>query len=655
MDVGGDSHVCQERWGEGVLMSASWFSGVTITEEVGWASAPSTAIGSTSWTDESLRARGITARRGRSDVFDSFQPGTKTTELVNADRRFDPNHSGGALFGNLLPMRRARVKVTYNAVEYPLWSGFVDDLPQQYDIGGRDATVNLQCTDAFKVLSLLKLPESVYAVQLPLDTPTAWWRLGEQSGTEAIDSSGNGFDGTYFGGATFNSTAGLIFGGADSAIAFDGVDDYVQVPIAVTAFPVTLEAWFSCSLGQSVTIYDQESFDGATRLSFSVQSTGEVRTDSISGVAPAISVYTTITTAVVADGNAHHVAAVFTNGSTAATLYVDGVAQSTTTNTLNLPTSFPSVGVGLIQAALGSGVPIGGGEGTLDEIAIYGSALSAATIAAHYGYGTDPWAGDTSGERIGRLLDLVGVPSADRDIATGISTIQAQALANQPVLEALQAIADSEQGQLFMGADGKVVFRDRHWRFENTLAITSNATFGDSGSELRYSDIETDGGENLIFNRVRASRQGGATADAKDQTSITKFYERTDEVTGLQNESDLEVRDLANWRLNTHKNPIQRVTVLEIKPRKFDQASSLFPQVLARDIGHRVTVKRRPQGVGTALTYTCLIEGIEHTITREGEWTTRWYLSAADSQPAVQPLVFDDAVYGLFDTGVFAY
>lgn len=626
-------------------MTVSWFDGVTLTVEVGFASNPSTAIGSTTWSDVSAYVRAISTKRGRDNELGMFSAGTMQVTLSNADRRFDPNYTSSPYSPNVLPMRRIRFRATYSATTYDEWSGFVDDWPQEYDIGNRDATVTVNCTDGFKVASLLTLAESVHWYTVTDLTPTAWYRLGEQSGTTAIDSSGNGYDGSYVGGATFNSTTGLLVGSGDAAISFDGVDDLVTVPaVASLAFPVTVEAWIQTTTVAS-SIY-LNVLVGVNEVFFESRADGKIRANLAPTGTAGIAFFFTESAVAVNDGLAHHIVAVYANTVSSPTLYVDGVNGGGTTGssgTIGNPNTSTTIGGDISNKIVA----------TIDEVALYSASLSAGDATTLYGGGATPWEGDSTGARIGKYLDRTNWPSADRTIATGISTLQLVSLANANVLSLIQVVESSEQGQCFMGPDGKLVFRDRHWRFENSSAITSQATFGDAGVELGYSDIVSDGGEQFLFNRLRATREGGATADVSDATSITAYYERPNDIAGLQNQSDLEVRDLANWRLATHKNPIQRVTVLEIRPRS--APATLFPQVLNRDIGHRITAKRRPQNLGTALTYTVLIEGIEHSITADGDWMTRWYLSAADSQTGLQPLIFDDAIYGLFDTGVFAY
>ena len=52
-----------------------------------------------------------------------------------------------------------------------------------------------------------------------------WWKFDDGSGTTAVDSSGNGNDATVYGDPQW------VAGWLDGALQFDGVDDYVDLPI----------------------------------------------------------------------------------------------------------------------------------------------------------------------------------------------------------------------------------------------------------------------------------------------------------------------------------------------------------------------------------------------------------------------------------------
>ena len=52
-------------------------------------------------------------------------------------------------------------------------------------------------------------------------SPAGWWKMDDGSGTTAIDSSGNGYDGTLMGDAVIQ----------DGVLVLDGNGDYVQTTL----------------------------------------------------------------------------------------------------------------------------------------------------------------------------------------------------------------------------------------------------------------------------------------------------------------------------------------------------------------------------------------------------------------------------------------
>ncbi|HBB32714.1 MAG TPA: hypothetical protein DDZ80_22090 [Cyanobacteria bacterium UBA8803] len=90
-----------------------------------------------------------------------------------------------------------------------------------------------------------KAQASLYSTTVrDLDNATGYWRLGESSGTTAIDSSilGN-YNGIYNGGVTLGQS-GAIFNDPDPAASFDGINDYVQTYLDSNLPELTIEAWF---------------------------------------------------------------------------------------------------------------------------------------------------------------------------------------------------------------------------------------------------------------------------------------------------------------------------------------------------------------------------------------------------------------------------
>lgn len=249
-------------------------------------------------------------------------------------------------------------------------------------------------------------------------------------------------------------------------------------------------------------------------------------------------------------------------------------------------------------------------------------------IFANYdrvGSGTSP--SESTGTRIGRILDSVGWPSADRQIATGDVTLQAVTPGNDGnALDELMDAVDTEVGELYMAPDGKVFFRQRSGVTSDTRSNTSNATFGDSGTELRYSNLTFSNDDTQMANRVIVTRVGGVTQQADDVASQNDFLVRTFESSDLLLTSDAAALNYAQYVLSLSAQPELRFETLEIMPQRDE--TNLFPQALNRIIGDRITVRRRPPGGGTLIEQEALIRGVEHEMT-PGKWVTRWTLQSS--------------------------
>jgi hypothetical protein len=77
--------------------------------------------------------------------------------------------------------------------------------------------------------------------------PVAYWRLGEAAGPTAVDETGNGHDGTYFGDPSYGQL-GAIQGDPNTAVQFNG-EDYVEIPDSInfsqptSTNGLTVEVW----------------------------------------------------------------------------------------------------------------------------------------------------------------------------------------------------------------------------------------------------------------------------------------------------------------------------------------------------------------------------------------------------------------------------
>jgi len=220
-----------------------------------------------------------------------------------------------------------------------------------------------------------------YAQTVAGDTPVAYWRLDELTGTSARDSVGTS-DGTLLGGITRGQPGALVNGNA--AMLVDGVDGTrVAVPNTTAlgalngSAALTLETWMNPATvtlpshyglfytfpGDGRNYVGLDNWDGTPRLIVSLMINGAQRTFT---AGPVVTV-----------GTWYHVVVTY-DGATLV-LYVNGVAvgQVAANGPVNLGTS------GLLLGGYSSTGGYGF-SGVLDEPAIYGHALTATQVATHY-------------------------------------------------------------------------------------------------------------------------------------------------------------------------------------------------------------------------------------------------------------------------------
>lgn len=222
-----------------------------------------------------------------------------------------------------------------------------------------------------------------YSTRLLASSPTAYWRLGESSGTSAADASGNGNTGTYTGSPTLG-VSGAIAGDSNTAVTFSG-SNYVSGPstggLNITGSAVTLEAWVK-GTGQGTYKYLVSKYVGGGGYGLYTGSSATLNffvITSVTGFAMATA------PASPWDNVWHYVVGTY-DGATVK-LYVDGLMVGTVTATGSIGSS-SSAALNLARYNGGSGYEY---AGSLDEVAVTPSVLTDADFAARL-YGPQSWA-----------------------------------------------------------------------------------------------------------------------------------------------------------------------------------------------------------------------------------------------------------------------
>ncbi len=203
----------------------------------------------------------------------------------------------------------------------------------------------------------------------------SYWRLGERSGSVAVDAKGAN-DGAYAGGVSLGQ-AGLV-GDSDTAAGFDGADDVVRAADFAAPASVSLEAWIrpaDVAAGQTRVIMGK----GNSEYNLRVEDDGSLLFRSGSPVQDAVDSSLNFASAAAAN-RAYHVVVVFDSVADTVRFYRDGALTKTVTNFTAAITDTPYG----FWIGRHSQYDFGTFNGRIDDVAVYTTALSAATIQQHY-------------------------------------------------------------------------------------------------------------------------------------------------------------------------------------------------------------------------------------------------------------------------------
>ena len=351
-----------------------------------------------------------------------------------------------------------------------------------------------------------------YQAEVESDNPIAYWRLSESTGTTAenLGSLGDAADATYSGNPNLGSSSLLWSGYGSSAAEFDGVDDGVKIPDnssinTSVSTQKTVELIFNADTvtGKQV-IYEQGGAsnglniyleDAQLKLGAWVSNSGEWLSYDINA------------------NSTYHVVLVFDSGEL--TGYVNGNSIGTvTTSFSSLPSHTEDVAIAQMsdytrfsntESSSGNGYYF---DGTIDEVALYDTALSGVQVQYHFEAAAigQTITGDSNNVlSLDGTNDYVSIPDSDSiDFGTNDNfTVEAwvKADSNQPdtgnpsndIIEKWSASGGYPFVIRYIRDTGEIVVA--RYDGSNSSAITSSVTINDDqshhvafvkeGSELR--------------------------------------------------------------------------------------------------------------------------------------------------------------------------
>jgi hypothetical protein len=260
----------------------------------------------------------------------------------------------------------------------------------------------------------------------------------------------------------------------------------------------------------------------------------------------------------------------------------------------------------------------------------------------------DTGAGQLSGTRINKLLDVVDWPEFQRDINAGDSTMQADpGTADRTVLEAIQTVENSEFGGFFLDAEGNATFYSR--TTVSQYADSTPVVFSDDGTEIGYAQIDLAFDDTLIVNDVSVQRLNGTNQTVSDQTSIDNYFKHSGARTGILVQTDTESLNQATMILESRKDATLRIDSMTLNLVDDGQVARNIAGI-DLEIFDLVTITKSMPG-STSITSELFVQGLQHDITR-----TTFTTKILTSEPIIQAFILDSTSQGLLDVaGVLSY
>ena len=255
-------------------------------------------------------------------------------------------------------------------------------------------------------------------------------------------------------------------------------------------------------------------------------------------------------------------------------------------------------------------------------------------------------AGETTGQRIGRILDSISWPASMRSIDTGDTLVQADPGTTRTALQALKNVEFSEQGAFYINPEGNAVFISRS-NLEKKAGGTQTY-FSNAGDGIGYFNITTALDDKLVINQSTITRIGGTAQSATDATSVATYFPHSLNQSGLVVQTDAEALNIAKAYVATRKDTTLRIDNLTLDLDTPDYSTGVTA-ALDLDYFDVVKIKNVQQG-STYIEKTLEVVGVAHEIT-----PFEWKSTFTTSEPIIDAFIIGNSNWGIIGQSVMTY
>ncbi|NBW12693.1 MAG: hypothetical protein EBR82_32180 [Caulobacteraceae bacterium] len=279
---------------------------------------------------------------------------------------------------------------------------------------------------------------------------------------------------------------------------------------------------------------------------------------------------------------------------------------------------------------------------------MYASCADNFTVLANQALNAFTPSAQATGARINTILDLTEINyQGARSIDTGSSSLGAYAVTQDTVcLNYLQLVNTSEQGYLFMSANGTLTFKGR----SSVLNPVAGATFNTTGTGLPYQTLINQYGDELLYNYIVTQSPAGAAQTTSNASSIALYQAQNYNLLDLLNSTTTEVAGLGNYLLGKYQTPQLRFTGLSTQLTALSSTDQNI--ALTLDLTSICTVvKNFVTGTPSTETQTLIVSGVSHNIT-PGSHIISYTFESTDGN---QYLTLNDTIFGTLDNNLLSF
>jgi hypothetical protein len=228
-------------------------------------------------------------------------------------------------------------------------------------------------------------------------------------------------------------------------------------------------------------------------------------------------------------------------------------------------------------------------------------------------------AGQDTGTRINKILDMVAWPNSQRSIDTGNTTCQADPGGTRTVLDACQTVEFTEgPGAFYIDRAGNAVFKNRTYCYAAQSA--SPVVFNNDGTTpINYSGIKFSFDDKAIVNKATVTPIGLAAQTYTDATSVAAYFTRAITAENMLMQTTGVALSLATAYVGARKDAVLTISSITLDLVTLQYTTGV---AAALDLDYFDTMQITNYGQSTSvITKTLQCQGIAHDITANS-WDT---------------------------------